>query len=71
MNKEKLTQQLELLHSDLKRCNNRCNRISKAIGIEQNDLIQYAMGETQAVLDYIKMLKEKEDVSQTKNQVGV
>lgn len=61
MNKEKLTQQLELLHSDLKRCNNRCNRISKALGIEQNLLIQYAMDETQAVLDYIKMLKEKEN----------
>lgn len=61
MNKEKLTHQLELLHSDLKRCHNRCNRISKAIGIEQNLLIQYAMDETQAVLDYIKMLKGKEN----------
>jgi hypothetical protein len=60
MTPEKLTKQLELLHSDLKRCHNRCSRISKAIGIEQNLLIQYAMDETQAVLDYIKMLKEKQ-----------
>lgn len=62
MEQDELKKQLELLHSDLKRCNNRCNRISKAIGIEQNDLIQYAMDETQAVLDYIKMLKEKDNV---------
>lgn len=62
MEQDKIEKQLELLHSDLKRCNNRCNRISKAIGIEQNSLIQYAMNETQGVLDYIKMLKEKEDV---------
>ena len=63
MQQDKIEKQLELLHSDLKRCNNRCNRISKAIGIEQNLLIQYAMDETQAVLDYIKMLKEKDNVT--------
>ena len=61
MNKEKLTQQLELLHSDLKRCNNRCNRIAKQLDIEPNHLILYAMEQTEAVLEYIKTLKDKEN----------
>lgn len=61
MQQDKIEKQLELLHSDLKRCNNRCKKISKACGIEQNTLIQYAMDETQAVLDYIKMLREKDN----------
>ena len=61
MNKEKLTRQLELLHSDLEKCDRRCKRISKACGIEQNDLISYAMEQTEAVLEYIKSLKEAEN----------
>ncbi len=63
MNKEKLTKQLELLHQDLSKCDRRCKRISKAIGIEDNELISWAMKETEAVLKYIESLKEKDHVS--------
>lgn len=61
MNKEKLTRQLELLHSDLNRANNRCNRISKSCDIEPNELITYAMEQAADILEYIKELKDKEN----------
>ena len=60
MNKEKLEKQLQMLHSELSRCNNRCNKIAKQLDIEPNHLIQYAMEQTAEVLEYIKTLREKE-----------
>lgn len=57
MTKEKLTKQLELLHRELSSCDKRCKRISKACGIEDNRLIEYAVKQTQDVLDYIESLK--------------
>ncbi len=57
MTKDKLTRQLELLHSDLSKCDRRCKRISKACGVEPNELIEYAMEQTKLVLDYIETLK--------------
>ena len=38
MTREKLTKQLELLHKELSSCDKRCRKISKAIGIEENEL---------------------------------
>lgn len=61
MDKTKLTKQLELLHKDLQKCDRRCSRIAKQLDIEPNHLIQYAMEETQKVLEYIESLKEKEE----------
>ncbi len=60
MTPEKLTKQLELLHRELSSCDKRCKRISKACGIEPNELISYAMEQTKQVLEYIESLKEKE-----------
>ena len=62
MTKDKLLKQLELLHKDLQKCNNRCTKISKACGIEPNELLAYAVQQTKDVLDYIDSLKEKQDV---------
>lgn len=72
MNKEQLTKQLELLHKDLDKCNKRCKKISKACGLEDNHLIEFAMEQTKLVLQYIESLKGGTDEpSKTKNQVGV
>jgi len=60
VNKEQLTRQLELLHKDLGKCSKRCKKISKACGLEDNHLIEYAMEQTKLVLESIK---EKENVS--------
>jgi hypothetical protein len=60
MEQDKLKKQLELLHSDLKKCNNRCNKIAKQLDIEPNNLIQYAMEQTKEILDYIESLKNEE-----------
>jgi hypothetical protein len=59
VNKDQLVKQLELLHKDLQKCNNRCTKISKACGVEPNELISYAVQQTQDVLDYIESLKEE------------
>lgn len=61
MTKDKLVKQLELLHKDLQKCNNRCTKISKACGIESNELIAYAVQQTEEVLQYIESLKEKDN----------
>lgn len=60
MTPEKLTKQLELLHKELSSCDKRCKKISKACGIEPNELISYAMQQTEDILKYIESLKEKE-----------
>lgn len=61
MTKDKLTRELEFLKRDLDKCDRRCKRISKACDIPPNDLISFAVQQTQDVLDYIQELKEKED----------
>lgn len=61
MTKDKLIRQVELLHSDLEKCNKRCKRISKACGLPDNELIQYAMGQTKEVLLYIESLKDSKE----------
>lgn len=61
MTKEKLIRQVELLHSDLEKCNKRCKRISKACGLPDNELIQYAMEQTKEVLLYIESLKDSKE----------
>ena len=52
---------MTLLHRELEACDKRCKRISKACGLENNQLIEYAMEETEKVLAYIKELKDKEN----------
>lgn len=61
MTKEKLIRQVELLHSDLEKCNKRCKRISKECGLPDNELIRYAMEQTKDILDYIDSLKESKE----------
>lgn len=61
MTKDKLVKELEFLKRDLDKCDRRCKRISKACDIPPNDLISFAVQQTQDVLDYIQELKEKED----------
>lgn len=68
MTKDKLIRQVELLHSELEKCNKRCKHISKACGIEDNGLIEYAVEQTKLVLDYIESLKGVDnEPSETKN----
>lgn len=62
MTKDKLIRQVELLHSDLEKCNKRCKRISKECGLPDNELIQYAMEQTKEILNYIESLKEENNV---------
>jgi hypothetical protein len=58
--KDKLTKELEFLKRDLDKCDRRCKRISKACGIESNELIAYAAQQTEEVLRYIESLKQQE-----------
>lgn len=60
MTKVQLEKQLNLLFRELSKCDRRCKRISKACGIEPNELIQYAMQQTEEVLKYIESLRDKE-----------
>lgn len=63
MNKVQLEKNLNLLMKDLQKCDKRCKRISKACGLEENDLISYAVTQTEDVLKYIQELRDKENVS--------
>lgn len=56
MTPDKIKKQIELLCSDLERCDKRCKRISKAIGLEDNHLISWARKEAESVLLYIEEL---------------
>lgn len=68
MTKVQLEKNLNLLMKDLQKCDARCRKISKAIGIEENDLISYAVQQTKEVLDYIESLKGADnEPSETKN----
>ena len=57
MTKKQLEKQLRLLHRELGACDKRCKKISKACGLEDNHLIEYAMEQTKLILDYIESLK--------------
>lgn len=59
MTKDKLVKELEFLKRDLDKCDRRCKRISKACGIESNELITWAVQQTEEVLQYIESLEEK------------
>lgn len=61
MTKDKLVKELEFLKRDLDKCDRRCKRIAKACDIPSNDLISFALQQTQDVLDYIESLKEKDN----------
>lgn len=61
MNKQQLEKQIQLLHKELCSVDKRCKRIPKACDIESNDLIGYAVQQTEEVLRYIESLKEKEN----------
>lgn len=61
MTRDKLTKQLELMHKDLSSANKRSKRISKECGLEDNDLIAYAMEQTKEILEYIGSLKGKDN----------
>lgn len=57
MTPDKIKKQIELLCSDLEKCDKRCRKISKAIGLEDNHLISWARKEAESVLEYIESLK--------------
>lgn len=57
MTKTQLEKQMSLLLKDLTKVDTRCKKISKACGLEENTLIEYAMEETKKVLEYIESLK--------------
>lgn len=61
MNKQKLEKQMQMLHKELCSVDKRCKRISKACDIPPNDLIAYAVQQTEEVLLYIKSLKGNEN----------
>ena len=61
MNKAQLEKQIQLLHKELCSVDKRCKRIAKACDIPPNDLISYAVQQTEEVLQYIELLKEKEN----------
>lgn len=61
MTKDKLVKEIEFLKRDLDKCDRRCKRISKACGIESNELITWAVQQTEEVLRYIASLKDKEN----------
>jgi hypothetical protein len=63
MTKDKLIRQVELLHSDLEKCSKRCRRISKACGLPDNELIQYAMEQTKEILIYIESLRDSKETT--------
>lgn len=61
MTKDKLVKELEFLKRDLDKCDRRCKRIAKACDIPPNDIISWAMQQTEEVLQYIESLKEKDN----------
>lgn len=60
MTKDKLTKELEFLKRDLDKCDRRCKRIVKACDIPPNDIISWAVQQTEEVLQYIESLKQQE-----------
>lgn len=61
MNKAQLEKQMQMLHKELCSVDKRCKRIAKACDIPSNDIISWAVQQTEEVLRYIESLKEKEN----------
>lgn len=61
MKKIQLEKQMNMLLKDLNSADKRAKKISKECGLPDNELISWAMQETQKVLQYIESLKEKEN----------
>lgn len=57
MTKTQIIKQLEMLHRDLSSADKRAKKISKECGLPDNELINWAMQETEKVLQYIESLK--------------
>lgn len=60
MNKAQLEKQMQLLHKELCSVDKRCKRIAEACDIPPNDLINFAVQQTEEVLQYIESLKQQE-----------
>lgn len=60
MNKAQLEKQMQMLHKELCSLDKRCKRIAKACDIPPNDLVEYAVQQTEEVLRYIESLKQQE-----------
>ena len=60
MNKARLEKQIQLLHKELCSVDKRCKRIAKACDIPPNDIISWAVQQTEEVLRYIEELKQQE-----------
>ena len=61
MEQDKLKKQLERLFKDLSNADKRFKKISKACGLEDNHLIEFAMEQTKQVLNYIESLKDSKE----------
>jgi hypothetical protein len=61
VNKAQLEKQMQMLHKELCSVDKRCKRIAKACDIPSNDIISWAVQQTEEVLRYIESLKEKEN----------
>ena len=57
MTKKQLEKQLNMLMKDLTSADKRCRRIAEGCGIENNELISFAVEQTRLVLEYIESLK--------------
>lgn len=59
MTKNQIEKSLNILLRDLEKCDQRCQKISEAAGIENNEVIAYAVEQTKLVLEYIESLKDE------------
>lgn len=57
MTPKQLEKSLNILLRDLEKCEARCEKISETIGIENNEIIAYAVDQTREVLAYIESLR--------------
>ena len=60
MNKAQLEKQMQMLHKELCSVDKRCKRIAKACDIPSNDIISWAVQQTEEVLQYIESLKQQQ-----------
>ncbi|MNF50239.1 hypothetical protein D3C85_293120 [compost metagenome] len=59
MNKQQAIRQIQLLHKDLDKVQKRMNKIAKALGIEENSLINQAILEVECLLEIIANMEVK------------
>lgn len=57
MTKDQVKKQLILLVKDLEKANRRCQKLSKALGIVQNTLVQESLNEVNSLIEYIESLE--------------